>query len=303
MSALDDLKWLVMVLGGLFIAWVIFGSRGGIGGPFIRPPAPLGPGGTYGGTIEQGDTENNNDDSGTDLRDLPGELDRIRGLANSKYKDQVEISRHSAKRTSPDEERIEIEVNRNVSERIPITGWRVESAVSGVGVNIGEGTYLPYSGRVNTESFIFVEAGDKVIITTGRSPIGNSFRLNQCTGYFEQFQDFEPSLPRNCPKAIDDLPNVGVGNEADKCINFVEDITRCKIYLDEIPFGLGGTCTEYVSLKINYNSCVDLHKNDLGFYENEWRVYLERNEELWRSNREIIQIIDQEGKVVDAITY
>ena len=303
MNAKGDFIWLVMVMIGLFIAWVLFGSRGGIGGPFIRPPAPLGSGGTYGDSITQG-VPTNLDDIVTDVRDLGKKLKELRGRDNSPYNGIVTISRYSnAKKTDPNEEQIELKVARGGEDQINITGWRLESAVSGAGDNIDQGAYLPYSGRVNLQQNIFLRAGDKVYITTGRSPIGTSFQLNQCTGYFEQFQDFKPTIRKSCPKPIDDLPNLGLGDTFDRCIDFVEDLPRCEVILGQIPLNIGSQCMEFVSTKVNYNNCVINHKEDSDFYKNEWRIYLGRSNELWKSKREIIKLLDQNGKLVDAISY
>ena len=307
---MDDLKWLIMALLALFLVCIFVGSKGGVGELFVNPPAPVGPGGTYGGSITQGTGQDSSFSTsstiggGQDLRDLKKTLQNIKNLAGSPYKDKITISSSSgARQTSPDKERIEIKVNRNVEGGINITGWRLESDISGVGDSIGKGSYLPYSGQVNSKVEIFLQATDKAIITTGRSPIGSSFRLNKCSGYFEQFQDFKPSIPRTCPKPIDDLPNVGVGAEADKCISFVERLSRCELYLESVPLDIGGTCHQYVTADVNYNYCVEVHKNDPDFYKREWRIYLERNDELWRKKREIIKLLDQQGRVVDAISY
>jgi hypothetical protein len=239
-----------------------------------------------------------------DIRDLKSELEKIENSANSKYKGKITISSSSgAKQSSPDKERIELKVSSNVEEKIKITGWRLESAVSGVGDNIDGGTYLPYSAQINNELDIFVGAGDKIIITTGRSPLGTSFRLNLCTGYFEQFQDFDPSIRKTCPKPIDELPNLGPGLEFEACYEFVRKLPRCEMYLKELPLKTGGACLNFITEDLNYNNCVSDHKEDENFYSNEWRIFLGRSSELWKNKRELIKLIDNEGKVVDAVTY
>ena len=55
--------------------------------------------------------------------------------------------------------------------------------------------------------------------------------------------------------------------------------------------------------EINYNACIDKHKDDSNFIENEWYLYLKREFELWRRERELIVLFDNSGKVVDHITY
>jgi hypothetical protein len=314
MQSLGDLKFVVLSLLGLFVAWAIFGSNNDVGGPFIKPPAPISSGETYGGNNDNGSSTDQASSSilavgqtgvKADLRDLATEFKRIESLANSKYKGQIEITNFGgAKQSLVDKEILEIKVvGKNVTTKINITGWRLESAVSGIGDSIEGGTYLPYSGQVNSESGIFLEAGDKVIVSSGRSPIGTSFRLNKCTGYFEQFQDFTPAIPKTCPKAIDDLPDFGVGDEFERCVEFVKKMPTCEVYLKSVPVNMGGACHEYITSKVNYNSCVSNHKDDPNFYTKEWRVYLGRNSELWKSKREIIKLLDSQGKIVDVVTY
>jgi hypothetical protein len=70
-----------------------------------------------------------------------------------------------------------------------------------------------------------------------------------------------------------------------------------------MPIYLSQGCQDAIVTKLNYNSCVDMHRNDPGFYRLEWRIFLKREEELWKSKREIIKLLDETGKVVDYISY
>jgi hypothetical protein len=316
MAALNALKWIVILFAGIFILRALLGSGGLATKIPSRSSSSISSEETRGGSsISQG--ENDETPDGTietegydseeveiNIADIKGSFKRVQNLINSEYADIVTISSYSrAKKKSVDEERIEIKVKGSTKEKISITNWRLESSVTGKGDSIEGGSYLPYSSQVNFENVIALESGDKAIIITGRSPIGVSFRLNQCTGYFEQFQDFNPSLPRKCPDPVDDLPNLGVGDLANACFDFIDRLPRCQIYLKALPGNLGGSCLNYINQKINYNSCVDTHKDDINFYSNEWRIYLERDEELWRDKREIIKLIDHKGRVVDAVSY
>jgi hypothetical protein len=269
------------------VAWfLVTGGNPDTGGPFLNPPAPISTGESYGGLPE-----------GTISPTTPP-------ISTSSLKDLVSISNYSsAKQTDPDKEYIKIKVSRNAKEKISISNWRLESATTGAGDTLGKGAYLPYSGRVNTEQDIFLSAGDEVIVTTGRSPVGVSFKINKCTGYFSQFQDFVPTLRKQCPEPIDDLPNFGPGTTFDQCYDFVERLRKCKVYLQSPPGGVGGACQEYITTKINYNTCVDKHKDDSDFPKGEWRVYLGRDQELWKRKREVIKLLDQNGDVIDSVTY
>jgi hypothetical protein len=43
--------------------------------------------------------------------------------------------------------------------------------------------------------------------------------------------------------------------------------------------------------------------NTKDFLSNEWMVYLGRTENLWKDRREIIDIIDSKGKILQTYTY
>ena len=39
------------------------------------------------------------------------------------------------------------------------------------------------------------------------------------------------------------------------------------------------------------------------FFKDDWRLYLNRDEQLWKEKREVIELRDGEGKLVDVVTY
>ena len=91
----------------------------------------------------------------------------------------------------------------------------------------------------------------------------------------------------------------------DACFEYIERLRRCEAHTRPLPISFTNDpiCQEYVSLNVNYNACVDSHKSDWNFYKNEWRVFLGRNQELWKEKRETILLLDEAGKVVDSVSY
>lgn len=216
----------------------------------------------------------------------------------SVYKYQVTLSVGGAKQSNSQKEYVEIKASSKNDKPIDITGWSLVGK-GGLEIKIGQGAYLPYSAQVNPQQDIFLKKGEKAIVVTGESPIGTSFRLNQCTGYFEQFQDFYPGLTKDCPKPADEnLPS----NLNDQCLDYLEKLPRCEMKIS-IPAGLPISCQTYINDKINYKTCVELHKNDSDFYKSEWRIYLGRREELWAQKRETIILQDQNKKIIDWVSY
>jgi len=151
----------------------------------------------------------------------------------------------------------------------------------------------------------FLSPGEKAIIVTGRSPKGVSFRLNICTGYFSQFQNFTPSLPKQCPLQRDEDYPTGPNGVTDICIDYLESIGRCETNVGSLPLLLASdpVCQEYISLNVHYGGCVNIHKNDSDFYKSEWRIFLGRGNALWKDRRETILLVDEEGKTVDSMSY
>lgn len=217
---------------------------------------------------------------------------------NEEGLDTVALNVRSARESEPSKEYIEVQASKNNKNSLNISRWRLKGKI-GLDVAVGQGTILYMPGQVNPKQDIVLKPGEKAIIVTGLSLLGTSFRLNKCTGYFEQSQDFTPRLPRECPLSEDeDLPN----NLKDACLDFIEKIGRCEV-VQSIPPAMDQTCQNYVSTKISYKSCVEVHKNDADFYEPEWRIYLGRSEELWKRSREVITLTDQNGKIIDSKPY
>ncbi len=190
--------------------------------------------------------------------------------------------------------------------RVNITGWTLRSQKTGHVASIGKAVLLPSSyasTAVKGEDDILIRLGDKVIIASGRSPIGNSFLINKCTGYFSQFQTFIPSLSQLCP-VLKDEPTPPAPNALnDRCLDYIKSWPTCKTQVNSLPQYLSHECQVFISEEANYNKCVSHHQPDEDFFSKEWRVFLNRSEPLWKSQREIIQLLDSNGKVVDEVSY
>lgn len=217
----------------------------------------------------------------------------------SVYKDQITLNKRSSniKAAHVEQEYIVIEANKRNDAPIRIDGWEIRSLVSKSGYTIPKGVSIPRYNSNKAE--VLLAPGGKAIISSGRSPVGDSFKLNICAGYLEQFQTFYPKINKSCPLPEDEIDQVFKL----ECTEFIEDLNRCEMRIDQIPVQLSSSCQEFINTKLNYNGCVDLHKDDSNFYGKEWRLFLGRNQEVWKERREIISLFDSEGNVVDTITY
>ena len=73
-------------------------------------------------------------------------------------------------------------------------------------------------------------------------------------------------------------------------------------YVDNVG-NLTYSCKEFLKKNYNYNSCILNHLSDENFFEKRWRVFLNQPFELWAKDREVITLYDNEGKIVDQLTY
>ena len=280
-DAKKDLYWVIFFLIILAIVWYYTGGpqrSSSISGLFLFKP-------------QQNYSE--------ELRRETEKLASTATSTESAYKYKVSLrAGYAARESDPQKQFIEIKASSQNDRPIRITGWSL-TGKNGLDIKIGQGAYLPYSAQVNPQQDIFLQKGETAVIVTGESPIGTSFRLNKCTGYFSQFQIFYPSLPRDCPQPGDEnLPL----NLNDQCLDYLDRIPRCEMKIS-IPPGLSNACQTYINDKINYKTCVEIHKNDSDFYQSEWRIYLGRREALWKKERETIILQDENKKIIDWVSY
>ncbi len=305
----SDALFVIMVLVVLFIVWA---ASGGIErarqdpGYFLKPPAPLGSGEVYGSSLTQG-VHQTGDAISQSLSQAQSELGTNIPVGTlSPYHGLVHLTTISgAGSFEPAQEYVEIDYNGEGSQSIPVTGWRIVSAVSNFSAVLPLGTRIPNSGALSYTEPIYLRPGEQAYIVTGRSPIGYSFLTNKCVPYFQQFQNFYPSLFNSCPYPTDELlrsQNQAVHTD-NACYDFVSTLSSCRIYLTPLDPSLSGSCQNFVANTLTYTGCVENHRADADFYGHDWRIYLNRDQSLWRDRREVIKLLDQNGRTVDVLTY
>ncbi|TSC66896.1 MAG: hypothetical protein CEO19_442 [Parcubacteria group bacterium Gr01-1014_73] len=199
-------------------------------------------------------------------------------------------------------EYITLRADNNIKEKIHLTDLTLKSATSGVKVEIGQGVYLYFSGMINSAQDIFLGPGETAYIITGRSPLGVSFRVNKCLGYLAKNQNFNPYLYSNCPTVRNEPLPKAPNQLNDKCLDYIERFPACTTFTTG-KLELSPECNNFLIEKTTYSYCVQTHKNDKDFYQPDWRIYLSRDETLWKSKRETIELLDQNGKLIDSVSY
>lgn len=202
-------------------------------------------------------------------------------------------------------EYITIRANTQNTKPVPLTGWSVQSAVSGKGSIIPAGVSTYRMGNVTSLENISLKPGEQAIISSGTSPLGTSFHTNMCTGYLAQFQQFTPSLSNSCPTPANEMPNTLENQRVygATCIDFVRTLPSCSYYLSTFPDSIGDACRNFVSNALTYNSCIDRHQWQSGFSGTTWRIYLGSGDTLWNHIHDVIRLMDASGRTVDVLSY
>lgn len=273
----------------------------GIGNSNVRLPEP-----PEWGNSSSGGTYYGNTPSSYPTNTAPEPVGGIAFGAPSPFRGIVSMNRYvsNASSSNPGSEYVQLSVAQNAGAPINISGWRIVSEATGKWAAIPKGTVIPTSGIVNRTSPILLKPGERAALISGRSPIGTSFRENKCTGYLSTFQPFYPALPQNCPVPSAELAQYygGYSIRDPKCIEYVNTLGRCQAALFP-PRTLTSACKTFVNEHLNYNGCVRTHQTDPDFNGTTWHIYLGQNKHLWRDRYEVIKLLDDSGKTVDAFTY
>jgi len=225
----------------------------------------------------------------------------------SPMREQVVFSKFSngVRETSPTAEYIIISASLTNTAPINITGWSVQSALSGRRAFIPTGVPTFKMGALGSISDVYLEPGKNAVITTGVSPVGVSIRENICSGYLEQFQTFIPPVSASCPAPSEELPDTlqNLQQYGASCVDFVETLRRCEYFLGSIPSDLSDACVHFIKNALTYNGCVERHRWRPSFSLGDWRIFLGRPFELWQNNRDVLRLLDKEGRTVDVWSY
>ncbi|MFM2357766.1 MAG: hypothetical protein RJA61_503 [Candidatus Parcubacteria bacterium] len=222
----------------------------------------------------------------------------------SVYKGQITMRISGQASRDPATEYITLETSTQNKNPIRITGFQFKSLSTNKGATIGQAIPLFFSQGNNVNQDVYLKPGERAYVVTGKGSMNNiSFQVNKCFGYHNQFNTFMPSIQQQCPLARDEKNNIPTSPVNDSCFDFIESFPQCKTQTTPLPTNFTFECRNFILETMNYNSCVNLHKNESGFYSKEWRVFLGRDESLWKSRREAIVLLDQDGKTIDTVIF
>ncbi|MEK7098504.1 MAG: hypothetical protein AAB908_01240 [Patescibacteria group bacterium] len=237
---------------------------------------------------------------------LSAEVQTTRSFGNpSPYIGKISIVQDVAgvRANTAGEEYLQIAANYSNPEAIDISGWTLESALSGVHIMVPPAASPFIANSANVLGPTSLAPGGLALVSSAPSPVGVSFRENMCTGYLGQFQRFSPRLFEECPSPSAVLPftesNLVVYGET--CFERIANVPECRF--PQNLASVSSACRAFLTEKLSYNGCVSANSFRSGFNTNTWRMYLGASGELWRNSHDAIRLLDAEGRTVSVFVY
>lgn len=221
----------------------------------------------------------------------------------SRYENTVAISRVQ-RSIDPAKEYVTLRngtfLNRTEAS-VPISGWTIESRKNGR-IVVPSAEEIPMIDA-GTRQIILPPKGE-IIITSGATTFGRSFRENVCTGYFTQYHSFTPSLATCSAISFDAQRLLDSGYNGD-CVDFIKGIARCRI--PAIPYEksgrIGSACIDHITNTYSYSGCVARFRDEKTFFKNTWRVFLNQPSHIFDTLHDRVIVRDSEGLIVDEFEY
>lgn len=215
----------------------------------------------------------------------------------SPFQKKIVIIALSGTSAKPASEQLILE-NKSKGESISVTGFRIENS-RGESVVVPKGHELPGFSAVANDDIV-LRPGDRAVITLGKQERQINFRENLCTGYFDEFSRFSPSLAHRCTQ-----PDLTRAFElSDRCIKFLESVSSCRMPDSaKLSALFDNRCSEFAQAHFNYNGCVRDFRSRPDFYSRRWLIWMQRDQEFFRNAIERVILRDQQGRIVDERGY
>lgn len=254
------------------------------------------------GLAGQGDTQlGGSSISAPNTRYVNTSVDAASFGSPSPMRGHVSIAQASARESDPRMEYVEIASQSSAA--VSLSGWSLQSGLSGVRVFLPQAAPIVRLGGASTVAPLVLNSGDSATVSSGSSPIGVSFRETRCTGYMTDVARFEPSLQRNCPSSSTLVPlsQENLQHYGSDCVDYARSLPACTV--PRLPASLTPGCQAFIQYTFSYQGCVDRLAGQADFSLPSWRIYLNSTSEFWDNRHDIIRLLDQNGLTVDAVSY
>ena len=176
---------------------------------------------------------------------------------------------------------------------INITGWRIRSAQRGETL-IGKGINLVQFDSVSSD--VWLAGGESADIIAGVSPMAANFRVNVCFGGINNMYNLGYGF--SCPA----IANYDLSGLDSSCQDLILRSSSCQAPSDNILNGQTSKCRIWFERNVNYNACVNQHRNDRDFYRG-WKIYTGNSNKIFDPLHDKIELRDQTGLLIDSRQY
>lgn len=217
---------------------------------------------------------------------------------------KVILSAANATASNPAEEYVVLSASYSNTASVNVSGWSLQSVVSGKRVYVPLAASPYVLGVVNRVSNALIPPGGTATFVSGISPIGVSFQETLCTGYLNQMQPFTPGLSNSCPSGDRVLAytDENLARYGASCFDFIRSIPTCSLP-SQVSATLSAACRGMLTSAFTYNGCLNANRSRSDFALNSHRLYGEFTRELWGNDHDTIRLLDGQGRTVDAVSY
>jgi hypothetical protein len=191
------------------------------------------------------------------------------------------------------------------NENINITGWVLKTSSSQAYIPLAVSQYNQLGNALMPVDIVLSGFSIVNVNYNGQNNLGYNFRLNKCSGYWQDVYLFNPPLPKMCPI----LNSSEVMHLSGVCQDYIQSLSVCQV--PEVSFynTLGNTeqdlnCRRFLET-INYQGCVKKHYLDKDFLSNEWYIWFNNQEnQFFLDNlHDRVLLLDKNGLLVDVFAY
>src|SRR3989344_3329005 len=223
MEAMKDLRIFILIMVILFFVWLL------IGGP-LHPSSKSG--WFLNDPLREAAQKMTIQTVGKSSLEQKASSQSSSSSQSSIKPDFVVLKATMARETDPNKEYVEIKADNKNKNSMKITGWKLKGK-GGFDVAINGGTSFVYAEvNIQPQEDVYLKPGEKAVIITGTSPLGISFKLNKCAGYFEQFHEFAPEINTECPLLKNENLPSGLN---DACLDYIDRVFSCQTIVS-IPY-------------------------------------------------------------------
>ena len=303
----EHTKTLWITFAILIVVWLFqegYNSPNARSAPFINAPAPISSGTTFGPQLlEEIEVKQSqillpfrND---TEIAAANKLAEQLKSARVSK---DVRTSIEGVKGTRGSLEVITL-VNRTEKETIPLSGGSVQSLLTERGGTIPSFVSIPTLGGQNTFEPLTLSPGETAYIKSGPSPLGISFQINKCFGYFDLESTLSPRPKTSCPDLLPKYKEL-YGEPAGGCADLLRTLPRCTIPpASSLAKVEDSRCRQFIQEVSTYDGCVDVFRNDSDFLLPRYYLYLGSRTKLWNMRSDSLIIRDASFNPQAGVSY